>query len=353
MKDLSAEQLSALLSERLSASPTAHLTQALTKAIEGLAAKGGTLGQLAGSEELASQLEGQLGELLPSELLALLQGRTLSSVLGEALGSAGPRQLVAELLRAANEPGQALGPEQLIEQLLAAPTAQTIETLLGAKPTEAFKLGDLEQLAGQADTSSEDLAKDFDASAAQLPPSTMALTAPLSDGKTLGVLDALEGVDVGTLAHELAGGSGGSGGSGGGSGSGTAGAGGAGGAGGASSSAPDSITLVNELPASGGAPAGATASSARVRIVSRKATGKSITLVVQAPAAGVLTVSGRGVKSLSRQTDRAERLTLKVTLTRAEVASLRRRRDQELKLDIAFKPVSGASSTAGTSVRIA
>jgi hypothetical protein len=100
LEDLPATQLSELLCERLSESPTGGLEDALTEAIAGLAGKGGTLGQLAGSSELTSELEGQLKKLPPLErlslegLLGVSGSHTLSTVLSEALGSLEGRQVV-------------------------------------------------------------------------------------------------------------------------------------------------------------------------------------------------------------------------------------------------------------------
>jgi hypothetical protein len=357
--DLPATQLSELLSERLSGSPTSGLKDALREAIAGLAGKGGTLGQLAGSSELASELEAQLNKLPALErlslegLLGLSGSHTLASALSEALGALEWRQVVGALLAQAHETGQPTGPEQLIEEVLSAQSPQKLEELLGGTLTsEPFSVGTVEGLAGQEGTTPEELAKGFDATSEQLPPSAMALTAPLSDGKTLGVLDTVEGIDVGTLTHELPGGSGGAGGSGGGSGGGTGGPGGDGGAG-TSSGAPGATTIVNYPYTSGGGSPSAKVASAKVEIVSRKVEGDVIVLVVRAPAAGKVSVAGKGVKSASRQTDKAERVTVRAILTKAELASLRKgHRRVHVKLDVSFKPVSGASSAATTSVTV-
>ncbi|HTU78375.1 MAG TPA: hypothetical protein VMF09_06415 [Solirubrobacteraceae bacterium] len=368
LKDLPASQLSELLARHLSKSPTNGLKEALEKTIDGLAAKEGALGQLAGSSELAQELEKQLKKLPSLEKLnleTLLGGSELPATLDKALGSLDARQLVGELLNSVSETGLPVGPEQLIEEVLTAPSPHALEKALGAALTgEAFSTGTVEALASQVGTSAEGLAADFGATAEQLPGKAMALTAPLSDGKTLGVLDALEGIDVGTLTHELAGGgpggggSGGSGGSGGGgsggTGGGTGGPGGAGGAGGASSGAPGGTTIVDELVSPSPTSTAARAKpTAKVKILGRKVKGETITLAVQAPAAGRLTVEGKGVKSLSRQTDKAERVTLRAVLTKARSASLRRRhRRLDIELEVSFKPVSGASSAASTSIRV-
>jgi hypothetical protein len=358
LKDLSASQLGEVLAAHLGESPTSGLTGALERAIAGLSGKEGTLGQLAGSSALASELEKQLDGLSHSErvslegVLGLLGGKTLSSVLGEALGSLDTRQLVGVLLEKAGEPGQQVGPEQLIEQVLTAPSPEKLEKLLSTTLTgQPFSTGTVEELASQDGTTTKALAEDFAPTAPQtIQESTMALTAPLSDGKTLGVLNALEGIDIGTLTHELPGGSGGSGGSGAGSGGGPGGSGGAGGT--SSSGAPGGTTVVEEMTApSAAAAAKSAAASAKVKVVSHKVKGDAVTLVVQVPAAGRLTIAGAGVGSADRQAEKAERLTVRLVLKRPAVESLRRHRRLEVKLDVSFRPVSGAGSTAVTSIR--
>jgi hypothetical protein len=364
LKDLSTTQLSEVLSRLpgFDALPVSSLRAALAKTIEGLEGKGDTLGQLLSSPELASGLEAQLKKLLSfSELTALelpllLEGKTLSGVLGEVLGSAGARQVLGGLLSSSGEP------KQLLEQVLAAVNPGKLQGLLGSTLSgEPVTTGTVEELAGQLGTNSEGLAKDLNTTSSQLPSKAMALTAPLTDGKAMGAFDALEGLDLGLLGstHEKTpeGGGGGSGGSGsggsGGSGSGGSGAnGGAGGAGG-SSGAPGGTTVVVSLPAQGGSSLGSTTSGAlaKVRILSRKVKGDAVTLVLDVPAVGSVLVSGKGVRSVREQADRAERVTVRAVLTKAGVASLRKRhRRLEVKLEVSFTPISGSSSSAATTV---
>jgi hypothetical protein len=366
LEGLSATELSELLAKRLNGSPTAGLKEALTKAIEGLAEQDGTIGQLKDSSALVSELESKLDGLLPGELLGLLKGHlSVASMLSEGLGSLSARQLVGELLDQAGESGQPLAPGQLLEQLLAGQGTETLRGLLGSGLTGApVSVGTVEELAGQTGTTPQGLAEDFDTTSSQLPASAMALTAPLSDGKLLGVLGGLEGVDVGTLTHELPGGSGGSDGSGssggsggagssggsggsGASGDGSGGSGGLGGSGG--SGVPGATTIVEELSLPGESASGNGAAHApgKVRILSHRVKGNTLTLVVQVPAAGRLRLRGRWLKSVSRQADEAERLSLRVLLTKAGTASVRAHGDRlRVRLELSFKPVSGAGSSA-------
>jgi hypothetical protein len=344
----------------LGALPEGSLRTGLTEAIEQLEGKGDTLGQLLDSGELASKLQTKLSELLTlqelTELPSLLQGKSLSSVLDTALGSVGARQVLGELLASAGDP------EQLIERVLGASNPESLQALLGSTLAgEPFTASTEEEVAQSAGTTAEGLASDLDTTTSQLPANAMALTAPLSDGKTLGVLDALDGLDLGVLGtpHEEApeGAGGGSGGAGGGGSNGSAGgSGGSGGAGAGSSTAPDGVTLVVNEPAAQGAAAprqSTVVALAKVKILEHKRRGDVVTLLVQVPAAGRLTIAGRDLRSVSKQTDKAERVTLSTALTKAALASLRRhRRSTRLTLDAYFAGVDGQSSKASAAVSL-
>jgi hypothetical protein len=317
-----------------------------------------------GSGELASKLQAKLTELLTlqelTELPSLLEGKSLSSVLDTALGSVGARQVLGELLASAGEP------EQMIEQVLGASSPESLQALLGSTLTSGpFTASTVEEVAQSAGTNAEGLASDLDTTSTQLPANAMALTAPLSDGKTLGVLDALDGLDLGLIGPEQeeagAGAGGGSGGSGGGAsggsgGSGANGSGGGSGGAGGGSSAPGGITLVVNEPATQGATAlrqTTVAALAKVKILEHKLRGDVVTLIVQVPAAGRLTIAGKDVRSVGRQTDKAERVMLRIALTKAVLASLRRhRRSSGLTLDAYFAGVDGQSSKASAVVSL-
>jgi hypothetical protein len=102
----------------------------------------------------------------------------------------------------------------------------------------------------------------------------------------------------------------------------------------------------------------ATASRARtakkltkVRILSHKVKGRIATIVVQVPAAGKLTLSAYGVKSVSHRAHTAERIILTVALSKAAATSLHKHHNHlKVKLIAAFKPSSGAASSATTTV---
>lgn len=319
LDDLSAAGLGEVLSKLpgLGALPVGlsqvGLASELTKAIEALAGEGDTLGQLSG------------------------------------LGAAEPEQVLSELLSSAAKP------EQLLEQLLADVDSGKLQALLGALPTgEPVSKTTAGELASQLGTTDGSLASSLDTTSSELPSSAMALTTPLTNGKTLAVLDGAKELNLATLVPSNAG-SGGSGGS-----SGAGGSGGSGGTGGPGGDSGDgsngasggTTVIVDNLPqGSSAAAAAAKAAVGEVKIISRKVRGDVVTMVVQVPGAGRLTVAGSGARTVSEQTSTAERVTVRTTLTKAGVASWRKHpRDFKLELKASFKPIDGASSSATSSV---
>jgi hypothetical protein len=399
--DLEVPQLAKLLAELKGLSGLSGLTglggttgleQVLRTAIDQLVAGNGKLGELLNPAVLAPKLEsalsGLLGPLLGPELKTLVETLLKESplaVITEGLGSVNLNELTSSLLKEAENPAQ------LVDQLLAAANPQELQALLGTTltPEEPFSLSTVGGLASGIGTTAEGLADDLHTTTSQLPATAMALTAPLTDGNTLAVLDAVKGLDLGLLSSTLteektsegsggsgsgesggsSGGSGsgsssgGSGESGSGSGGGAAGSGGTGGAGspgGGSSGTPTGTTLIVNLPSAQGPPAvtssGTTAARVKIKIkiLRRKVRGDAVTLVVWVPAAGRLTVAGKGWKSASRETGKAERVALRAVLTRAGVASLHRHHHRlKVKLEVSFKPARGPGSSATTTVACA
>ncbi len=349
LKDLNSTQLSEALSglPGLGVLPTGQLQEALTSVIETLAGKGDTLGQLGDTTELISGLETQLKALLsPTDLINLLKGESLEKLLSGGLGSAEPSQVLDELLSAASNPAG------LVEQVLADVNAGKLQALLGSPlagtPVSETTVG---ELAGKLGTTPEDLASSVDSLASELPASATALTTGLTDGKDLGVLDGLKELSLATVVEPKEGASGGAGGAGSSGGAGgSSGAGGAGGPGGAGSS-PGGTTMVLELPGqSAGAASGAKAAPEKVRIISRNVRGDAVTVIVQVPGAGRLSLAGNGVKAVSQQTSTAERVTLRTVLTKAAASRREHRHGVKVKLTASFKPVDGSSSDGTTTV---
>jgi uncharacterized membrane protein YgcG len=357
LNDLSATQLGEVLSQLpgLSILPTSTSKQALTETIEHLAGEGATLGQLAGSSELISGLEGHLKGLLSiSQLLSLLKGQSLTTVLNDALGSLSSNQILSGLLGASSTP------TQVIEGALTATNPTKLESLLGSTLTgEPFSKTTVGELASELGMTVEQVASDVGTTSSELPSTATALIAPLTDGKTLGVLKALEGLHLGLFEGEggsgsSGSGSGGSGGSGSGTGSSGSGTGGSGGAGGSSSGTPAGTTVVLDSPIPSSTAVTSSSSkpaSAKIKLLSKKVRGDVVTLVLSVPAAGRLTLTGHDVRSVAEQTDGAERVTLRTVLRKADAASLRRHRHHlEVKLAVAFKGTGGQRSSITTGV---
>jgi hypothetical protein len=362
LEDLSATQLSEVLAQfpgfgDLGSVQPAQLQEALAAAIESLAGKGDTLGQLGDPAELVSGLLTRLrGLLSPTELLELegleipllLEGKSLGTRLTGALGSPGSTELADDLLNSASSPGQ------FVEELLAAVDPAKLEALLGAMPTgEPVTETTVGKLASSLGTTEEALVSSLNSTSAELPATAMALIAPLANGKALGVLDGVKELSLATLPTSGESGSGGAGGTGGaGGGSGSPGA----PSGAGMSNTPASTTVVFNYPSSeaaDGSSAGAEA-AAKIRIVSDRVHGNTVTLVVQVPAAGRLTLRGKGVKSVSEQTSTTEHVTVRTVLTKAGIAARHKHRHGiGVELKVAFKPVHGASSAVAARVKFA
>jgi hypothetical protein len=373
LSDLGAAQVTEALSKLpgLSTLPSG----ALSKTVESLMGKGATVGQLLEPTEVLTTLETELHKLLSlPELLALLKGQSLQTLLTGSLGALSASQLLDTLLGSSSEP------QQLIGELLAAVNPTKLEGLLGSTLTgEPFSKTTVGSLASGLGVTVKEFSETL---GSPLSETTMALTAPLTNGKTLGVLNGLEGIALTLLSpagHESgkeseSTGQGGSGGSSSGGSGGSGGTGGAGGAGatekessapggngsggsttsGASSGTPGAVTVLLSDPLATPAPAAVQASPkavGKLEILSHRVRGGLATIVVQVPAAGKISLGARGVRPVHRQASQAERLTLRTALTKAGASSLRKHRNHlQLRLTASFKPTGGPGSSAAVSV---
>lgn len=325
---LPAEQLAEAISglDGLEAPEPEKLAETIQKLLAHLT-EGTTLGELLGGEQstqaLTEKLEVLLGPLA-SKLEELL-GVNPVTKLSEALQSAGVEELLGMLLAASKEP------QALIGTILQSLSPETLQGLLGTLPSGGpFSASTVEELAGKLGTTPEALAGELGRTAEQLPSKAMALTGPLANGETLAVLNGLGGITLGLVKEtgETVGLTGGTGGPGGAGGSGP-------GAGGTTSPPP-----------------GAAASTTRrLRLISHRVKGRTATVVVEVPAAGTLTAGGRNLRSIRRQTAKAERVTLHPALTRRASAALRRhRRNTKAPFKVSFTPVGGAPSSVSVTL---
>jgi hypothetical protein len=354
LSSLNASELAELLAQQpgLSTLPSGPLIESLTSSIESLAGGGKTLGDLADPSELLGGVEASLGGLLsPLELLTLLEGNSLSSVLTSGLGTLTPAEMLAGLL------GGAAQPEEMIGELLASVDQQALGELLGSTLTGApFVKGTVGDLATQLGMTAEGFAGSLGMTTGQLPASTLALTAPLSNGRLLGVLNGAGGLALAVLTPP----SEGEGGTGGGSG-------GEGGAGGTSGSGPGSssgsgspptnttlnlttLTSVNNAP--GTSPPSISAQRRHLRILSRWINGNHVTLLLEVPSAGSLVVRGFHLRTRRARVTHAGGLLERVHFTRLGIAALRRHRHHpRVRVLVMFFPKTGPYSSANTAMR--
>jgi hypothetical protein len=88
-----------------------------------------------------------------------------------------------------------------------------------------------------------------------------------------------------------------------------------------------------------------------VQIVKHKTAGNTATLTVQAPAAGSISAGGTDLKFNKRNIGKAERTTIKTSLTRTGMEVLRKFRQLRIKVRVGFVPKKkGASSKAFATV---
>jgi hypothetical protein len=389
-----------LLSQKLLG--VASLEESLREAIEQLGA-GAKLGELAGSEgvanllpKLEAALESKLGGLgLLETLLGKLPGGGLSGVEG-ALGSLSLTQLVGSLLSTAHGEETPLKEELLAKLATLANglfgelgSEGKLESLLGGlQMTGEFAPKSVKEVSEELKTTPEKVSEELGQTGEQLPEDATMLTAPLTNGKLIGMAPAVKGLVTGVLG-DLAEGPGGEskeeggenpgggsgeekgsgenkneggsgngtseskGGSGTGEGKGGSGGGGQGGPGGSGSGGTGgSTTVVLTLPANattqGAAGKQATGS---VSVVAHRVKGRVATIVLHVPSAGTASISGKGVRGVSKQAAKAERLTLRVPLTAATAASLRHHRHHlTVRLTAAFHPGSGSNSSTTVTV---
>jgi hypothetical protein len=319
-----------------------------SKMVEQLLSQLGKSLQVKNPAEVKSLIEELLGGLNSGELAAL------ESTLG--VGSLTPAALTTKITELLGS-GSTAQIEAVVHELLGG-LAFDPSTLGGL----ATQLGtSVEALATDLGTSVETLSGGLGLTVATALPT---LIAPLEDGTLLTVLDGPEGLKITTLESKETSGKEtakeketretreareskeakersetGSPGSSGGSGS---------------------TSVVVNLPAAaaastpGSTPAVAAKTVAKIKILSHKVKGHVATLVLQIPAAGKVLVSGGGVRAVGKGAGKAERLTVRILLSRAGTASLRKRHNRlSVALKASFKPTSGSSSSAGVTVHFA
>jgi hypothetical protein len=358
--------------------------------------------------QLQQLLAGLAGSGLSGEELAALH--TIVGALTQALSAEGLAQLRTQLAKlptglSEGELNLLGAPElaQVVDGLLgsATPTqlSPVVGALLGGLSWGTGTAGSLAQGLGVPVTTLESaLGEAGSGSLTSVPVLTSQLG---SNGQVMGLVDRTRGLALGLLApEEQPGGGEGSGGSGSGSGSGGSGSGGSGsgsggsgsGSGGSGSGAGGSgpgtggagsgagagpggsdsgfggsggagaggtpggtLTVTFTLPpASSAAGAGARTPASRaskIKVLGHRVRGRVATILLQAPAAGRLVLSGPGVRTTTVKVPRAGRMTLTASLSAARLASLRRAHGRlRVRLKLAFRTTAGARTSATVAV---
>jgi hypothetical protein len=242
--------------------------------------------------ELAQLLENLLGGLSTEQLQQLANQLGISGDLAELASTLEQKLASGELLPAL---------ESLLAQLGTplATTAGQLEGALGAAPAELAKELGLPESVLNAVTG---------------------VATPIDEGE--GLLTALAGQE-GTTVATLPGN-------------------------GASNSTTNNSTTNNytTTPAATAAAAKKAAAAGKVKVLRHKVKGHTLSLTVSTPSAGQITVTAAHAKRVSKKVSKATTTTLKVPLTKAGVASVKDRHKLNVKVKVAFKPTSGAASSA-------
>jgi hypothetical protein len=376
---------------------TAGAEGALAEAIEQLKLgnPSATLGELTNVKDLLPSLEGQLAGLL--KLLGSPLSAEQKADLEHALGSLDLDQLASSLLGSA-QPSEQLAGElsTLAGGLFGELGSGELSSLLGSSLTGGFAAKSERTVAEELHSTPTAVSEALGQTTPPLPETTTMLTAPLTSGGLVGVAPAVKGLAMGLLGDAGAGeggkgtgegesgsgsgeggkgsGEGGSGTGGGSKGSGEGGSGtgqggngagggsqggsnegGHGGQGGSAGGTTIVVTLPSALSSTQAASTVAKHTPGKVRILSYRVSGHAATLVLQVPSAGRVLLAGVGVRSAGAHAAKAERLTLRVSLSKAVVASLRKSRRHRLavKLTASFKPAAGSGSSATVAVTFA
>jgi hypothetical protein len=91
-----------------------------------------------------------------------------------------------------------------------------------------------------------------------------------------------------------------------------------------------------------------------IAVTSHRVKGNTATLAVSVPAAGKLVATGKGLSKGSGKTTKAGTITVKLTLTKAEVATLKKHNGRKLraKVTLKFTPKKGSKLATTTTVLV-
>jgi hypothetical protein len=91
-----------------------------------------------------------------------------------------------------------------------------------------------------------------------------------------------------------------------------------------------------------------------IRVVKHSVKGRTATIVVSVPSAGKLVATGKGLSKASKSTSKASTVTVKLTLSKGEVAVLKKHKGRKLaaKVKLVFTPKKGGKLRTSVTVLV-
>jgi hypothetical protein len=293
-------------------------------------------------------------------------GKDPEEVIEEGLGSLTLDELLSRLVREGSHPVRLTG------ALFRAIEAEELEEVLGTTlSAEPFSRADVAEVAQAIGITPTELAAKLGDTPSELPETAIALLTPLHNGQSLGVFGGLQGLSFGLIGtapppveepeepeeeepeepaeveeptESPAGSS--SFGETAGSGSGAT---SAGGSAALANPAPALLGSTTQPPSAAAQPPAAVqrqgAPAAKLKILSHRLDGHTLTIVLQVPAAGRLTVRGKDLRGVHRNVARAEHLTLTTGASVAGAASLREKHRLKVELHASLRTSDGSSAS--------
>jgi len=119
-------------------------------------------------------------------------------------------------------------------------------------------------------------------------------------------------------------------------------------------SMPTEFTAQNGLVIHQSTPIGVTGCAPAINVTKHSVKGNTATIAVSVPAAGKLVATGKGLSKASKTAKGATTVTLKLTLTKGEVATLKKHKGGKLKakVELRFTPKQGSKLATSTTVAI-
>ncbi len=326
--------------EALPANSTLQDLLTAVKTLTGVEVSAGEVTQvlLANPAEDPAVLSTLLGDVA-SLLQGTPQAAQLQEIVENLIDGLTPEQLqqLEGVLGVSGTPQELAG--TILGELAEGELAGELATAVGELGTTTAATGS--QVAAAAGTTPAVLASMLGMSEGALDSAAGTSTPLASMGGVLTALANPDGLTLATVPSGLTGGTG------------RSGANGTNGANGMSSTTTTTSSTTSDAATPAASPAAkTTAKTAKIQIVSHKVKGDVLTLVVKVPAAGSLTVRAAHAKAVKRKAAKTGTVTVKLHLTKAGAADVRRHHNRlSVKVTAAFKAAGGTASSASATVR--